>query len=94
MVSIQLPDIRGEHTQTRNTVKETQREDKETTGGLDRTTGISDLGEFDLVVEVLSSQFSLKQVVGTAAGSSTDASSSSEMFSERRVCIEQNIFVF
>lgn len=50
--------------------------------GLDRTTGISVLGEFDLVVEELSSQVILRQVSGTAAGSSTDGSSPSEMFSE------------
>lgn len=43
--------------------------------GLDRTTGIS-------VVEELSSQVILRQVSGTAAGSSTDGSSPSEMFSE------------
>lgn len=55
---------------------------KEKAKGLDRTTGISVLGEFDLVVEELSSQVILRQVSGTAAGSSTDGSSPSEMFSE------------
>lgn len=61
---------------------EERQKKKEKAKGLDRTTGISVLGEFDLVVEELSSQVILRQVSGTAAGSSTDGSSPSEMFSE------------
>lgn len=59
-------------------MKKIQREaKKKTTKGLDRTNGISVLGEFDLVVEKLSSEVTLRQVGGTATGFSTDASSSS-----------------
>lgn len=60
--------------------------------GLDRTAGISLLGDFGLVVEELSSQVLVRQSGGAAAGSSTDASRPSEMFSERRVCVAQFFF--